>query len=167
MLNFEGQVQRCKNQRDNLAEHPGAQHPDSTKNDNHGRDGVAAVEFAIIANVLFILIFVSFEFSRLHLTRNLAQDAAYFAARQAMVPGATAKEANQEATRILSAMFDRGYQITVHPLSHESNEVTVEVSIDLGEVAFFTPMFLPKKVIRSVATMSTERYRGHYQHQAT
>ena len=63
------------------------------------RRGVAAVEFAIVANILFVLILAGFEFARLHLARNLVQDAAYFAARQAMVPGATVGDAEDEAER--------------------------------------------------------------------
>jgi Flp pilus assembly protein TadG len=131
------------------------------------RKGVAAIEFAIIANVLFILVMASFEIARLNLARNLAQDAAYYAARQAMVPGATDAEAHEEAKRILASMFDRGYQVKIHPLGHESERVMVEVSINLKEVAFFAPMFLPNKSITSVASLKTERYRGFYRHPPT
>ena len=125
--------------------------------------GVVLVEFAIIANVLFCMIFVSFEFARLHLARNLTQDAAYYAARQAMVPGATTAEANSEATKILSAMFSQGYDVSIEPLDHQSDSVVVTVSVDLRKVAFFTPMFLPDGKLTSVATLHTERYRGYYQ----
>ena len=128
------------------------------------RAGAATVEFAIVANLLFILIFTSFEFARLHLARNLAQDAAYYAARKAMVPGATAAEANAEATRILGSMFDTGYTVTVQTLDENSESVVVTVTIDLKEVAFFTPMFLPDEDITSVALLKTERYRGYYHH---
>jgi len=131
------------------------------------RKGVAAVEFAIIANILFILVMASFEIARLNLARNLAQDAAYYAARQVMVPGATDAEAHEEAKRILASMFDRGYQVKIHPLGHEAERVTVEVSINLKEVAFFAPMFLPNKSITSVASLKTERYRGFYRHPPT
>ncbi len=128
------------------------------------RVGAATVEFAIVANLLFILIFTSFEFARLHLARNLAQDAAYYAARKAMVPGATAAEANAEATRILGSMFDTGYTVTVQTLDENSESVVVTVTINLKEVAFFTPMFLPDEDITSVASLKTERYRGYYHH---
>lgn len=128
------------------------------------RRGVAAVEFAIVANILFVLILAGFEFARLHLARNLVQDAAYFAARQAMVPGATVGDAEDEAERILNAMFDSGYEIIVDPLDDDSDYVIVQVSIDLQQVAFFTPMFLPNQSITSVAKMRTERYHGFYEH---
>ncbi len=55
------------------------------------RKGATVVEFAIVANLLMIMILTCMEFARLNMTRNLAQDAAYFAARYALVPGATAE----------------------------------------------------------------------------
>lgn len=144
---------------------PVSQHEDKrAPHFGKNRVGAATVEFAIVANLLFILIFTSFEFARLHLARNLAQDAAYYAARKAMVPGATAAEANAEATRILGSMFDTGYTVTVQTLDENSESVVVTVTIDLKEVAFFTPMFLPDEDITSVASLKTERYRGYYHH---
>ena len=81
-----------------------------------------------------------------------------------MVPGATAAEAHAEATRILGSMFDTGYTVTVQTLDENSESVVVTVTIDLKEVAFFTPMFLPDEDITSVASLKTERYRGYYHH---
>lgn len=127
------------------------------------RGGVVMVELAIVANLLFCMIFVSFEFARFHLARNLTQDAAYYAARQAMVPGATTAEAQREATKILSAMFSQGYEVVIDPLGQQADYVVVTVSVDLHKVAFFTPMFLPDGKLTSVATLKTERYRGYYQ----
>ena len=50
------------------------------------REGVSAVEFAVVANVLFVLVFTCMEFARMNMVRNLTQDAAYFAARHVVVP---------------------------------------------------------------------------------
>ncbi len=61
------------------------------------RLGVSTVEFAIVANILFIMILTCMEFARMNMVRNLAQDAAYFGARHAIVPGATAAEAIEQA----------------------------------------------------------------------
>jgi len=143
-----------------VSQHEDKRAPHLVKN----RVGAATVEFAIVANLLFILIFTSFEFARLHLARNLAQDAAYYAARKAMVPRETAAEANAEATRILGSLFNTGYTVTVQTLDENSESVVVTVTIDLKEVAFFTPMFLPDEDITSVASLKTERYRGYYHH---
>lgn len=129
------------------------------------RAGATMVEFAIISNVLFLFILICLEFTQLHLARNLVQDAAYYAARQAMVPGATADEATQEATRILSAMFKEGYQVDVNQLAENSSHVVVTVSVDLHQVALLSPIFLPNTQLSTVAKMRTERYRGYYRHE--
>ena len=132
---------------------------------SHGRRaGVAVVEFAIVANVLFLVVFTCMEFARLNMVRNLAQDAAYYAARHAMVPGATSDDAVAEAERIMGAMLANGYTVDVDSLNDDSSAVEVTVSISLDEVALFTPMFLGNQTIVSTAKMKTERYNGFYKH---
>ncbi|TWU67350.1 MULTISPECIES: TadE/TadG family type IV pilus assembly protein [Crateriforma] len=127
------------------------------------RRGAAMVEFAVVANVLFLVIFTCCEFARMNMVRNLTQDAAYFAARQAIVPGATAADAEVEAERLMSSMVGEGYTVNVAELGENSEEVSVTVSVDLDEVAFFTSMFMPSATIESTARMRTERYAGFYQ----
>lgn len=97
------------------------------------------------------------------MTRNLAQDAAYFAARHALVPGATAAEAEAEADRIMGSMLNTGYTVTVDDLDEDSENVTVTVDVDLTAVALFAPYFLPDTTISTTARMRTERYDGFYQ----
>ncbi|MEM9826061.1 MAG: TadE family protein [Planctomycetota bacterium] len=127
------------------------------------RDGATLVEFAIIANILFVMIFACIEFARLNMVRNLAMDAAYFAARKAMVPGATTGEAIAEAEGIMSSMLGSGYTIEVQNLDDATETVEVTVNVDLHEVALFTPMFLPNDTLESKAQMRTERYAGFYE----
>ncbi|MCG8448622.1 MAG: pilus assembly protein [Pirellulales bacterium] len=64
-----------------------AQRKRQTKFRRQHRAGATATEFAIVAPIFFLFIFVSFEFSRLNVIRHTADSAAYEAARQAMVPG--------------------------------------------------------------------------------
>ena len=127
------------------------------------RVGAAAVEFAIVANVLFLLIWTCIEFARLNMVRNLAQDAAYFGARQAVVPGATAEEAMLAADGIMSSMLSGGYTINVSDVDNESTDVTVSVEVRLHDVALFVPIFLPDSSIQTQAKMRTERYEGFYE----
>ena len=54
------------------------------------RTGATAVEFAIVAPIFYTLVIASLEFGRLNIIRHTADQAAYEAARFAMVPGATA-----------------------------------------------------------------------------
>jgi Flp pilus assembly protein TadG len=127
------------------------------------RVGAAAVEFAIVANVMFILIMTCIEFARLNMVRNLAQDAAYFGARQAVVPGATAAEAEAVADNIMSSMLSGGYTIEVGALNEDSTEVEVTVGIQLHDVALVVPLFLPNSTITTQAKMRTERYEGFFE----
>lgn len=128
------------------------------------RMAATMVEFAIVANVLFMVIFTCIEFARMNMVRNLTQDAAYFAARHSMVPGATPEEAEAEAARIMSAMVGEGnFEVDVADVDQNSPVITVTVGVDLDDVALFTPMFLGDKRIESTASLTTERFAGFFQ----
>ncbi|EMB14709.1 TadE/TadG family type IV pilus assembly protein [Rhodopirellula europaea] len=126
------------------------------------RDGATLVEFAIVCNVLLLTIFMCMELARMNMARNLAQDAAYYAARTAIVPGATADEAIAEAENIMESLFANGYEVECTPINDETEEVTVTVSLSLDDVALFAPMFLGNVELTSSATMQTERYNGFF-----
>ncbi|TWT54107.1 TadE-like protein [Rubripirellula amarantea] len=121
------------------------------------------MEFAIVANVLFLLILTCIEFARMNMVRNLAQDAAYYGARAAVVPGATSAEAEAVADEILGSMLSNGYTIDVSEVDSESTEISVTVGVELHQVALFIPFFLPDTTIETQAVMRTERYEGFYQ----
>jgi Flp pilus assembly protein TadG len=127
------------------------------------RLGAAIVEFALIANLMFMLILTCIEFARMNMVRNLAQDAAYFAARHAIVPGATADEAKAEAEGIMDSLLSGGYTVDVENLDINSDEVVVTVTVDLQQVALFVPLFLGNNQIETQAVMRTERYEGFYE----
>jgi len=127
------------------------------------RAGASVVEFAIVANILLLMVLTCMEFARMNMVRNLAQDAAYFAARHAIVPGATEQEAIDEAERIMSSMVTNGYSVNVTPLNSDETDIRVTVDVDLSQVALFAPYFLPNTNISTVAHMRTERYDGFYE----
>ncbi|MDM4016188.1 TadE/TadG family type IV pilus assembly protein [Roseiconus lacunae] len=120
------------------------------------------VEFAIIANIFFVLVFTCMEFARMNMIRNLSQDAAYFAARHAIVPGATAAEAEAAAAEVMDMMTTTGYSVEVNELNEDSPVVEVTVKVDFNQIALFAPLFLPNATIESTAQMKTERYDGYY-----
>lgn len=129
------------------------------------RTGALTVEFAIVANVMFVVVFGCFELTRLSLMRSLAQDAAYFAARAAIVPGATETDATNEANRILGMMGTKGVQVKINNslgLSQASKELRCEVTIDLKQNMMMLPILPGWKEIRAVSTMKTERYNEMY-----
>jgi Flp pilus assembly protein TadG len=122
------------------------------------RLGATAVEFAIVANIMFIMIFACMEFARMNMVRNMAQDAAYFAARHAIVPGATDAEAIEVAEDYLSSMLSNGYTVNVNNIDKDSQDVIVTVGVDFAEVALFAPYFMPDTTIQTTARLRTERY---------
>ncbi|MEM1304894.1 MAG: TadE family protein [Planctomycetota bacterium] len=123
------------------------------------RTGATAVEFAIVAPVFFLIIMAMFEFSRVNVVRHSADNAAYEAARRAIVPGATAAEAIGEAERLLGIIGARGAVVSVDPpvLTVDTREVTVRVDLPLSQNALIVPRFVGNKTLRSQSTLRTER----------
>lgn len=99
----------------------------------------------------------------MNMVRNLAQDAAYFAARHAIVPGATAAEAEAKAAEVMNMMTTTGYDVDVQAIDEYSDDVVVTVTVNFDEIALFAPLFLPNATISTTATMRTERYDGFYE----
>ena len=128
---------------------------------NRFHAGAAAVEFAIVAPIFFVLIIGSLEFGRLNVIRHTADQAAYEAARNAMVPGATAAEAIRHAERMLQLVGTRGAQITVTPtvLGPDDNDITVTVDVPLNQNGWITPRFTRSTTIHAVSRLKAERAR--------
>jgi Flp pilus assembly protein TadG len=131
----------------------------------HGRTrrlGATTVEFALVAPAFFLVIMSMFEFTRLNVLRHTADNAAYEAARVAIVPGATVAQATTEANRLLSIVNARGAQVNFNPatITPETNSVTVTVTIPLDSNGWVVPHFTQGRTLTSSATMRTERVRS-------
>jgi Flp pilus assembly protein TadG len=125
------------------------------------RPGVAAVEFAVVAPVFFILMIAAFEFGRINVIRHTADNAAYEGARCAMVPGATAAEAVAKANSILGIVGARGVTVTVSPanLAPDVEQVTVNVDVPMNVNGWIAPRFSGNSTIHASSTLRTERAR--------
>lgn len=125
----------------------------------NNRTGATAVEFALVAPIFFLLLLSSFEFSRLNVIRHTADNAAYEAARIAMVPGATAAEAATEANRIMDIAGARGTTITINPatLGPNTSQITVTVDVPLDQNGWIVPRFTRTQTMRAVSTLKAER----------
>lgn len=123
------------------------------------RAGAAAVEFAIVAPIFFTLVIASLEFGRLNVIRHTADQAAYEAARHAMVPGATAAEAKSKADSMLRIAGARGAAVTINPatLTPDVKEITVTVDVPMNQNGWITPRFTQSTTIRAVSRLRTER----------
>jgi Flp pilus assembly protein TadG len=120
------------------------------------------VEFAVVSPVFLLVLLALFEFARLNMLRNTANNAAYEAVRQVVVPGATAQEAIDKANAILQSIGTKNATIAVNPsvIDSETSQVTVAVAIPFSDNGLFLPVFANGLVIRSSSTHKTERYRG-------
>jgi Flp pilus assembly protein TadG len=127
---------------------------------HHGaRSGATAVEFAIVAPIFFLFLMAAFEFGWLNVLRHTADNAAYEAARAAMVPGGTAADARAKANSILSVIKARNVKVTVTPsvITTSTDHVTVAIDVPLSSNALVTPHFTSNKTIHCSATLRTER----------
>ena len=91
--------------------------------------------------------------------RHTADNAAYEAARHAMVPGATTAEAIAKADSIMRIVGTRGAQITVSPgiITPEVDQITVTVDVPLDQNGWITPNFTSSRAIHAFSTLRTER----------
>lgn len=119
------------------------------------RTGATAVEFAIVAPIFFTMVLASLEFGRLNIIRHTADQAAYEAARHAMVPGATAAEATARANSMLKIIGARDSKVTV--IGPTDDEVTVTVDVPLNQNGWIAPKFTKNKTIHATSTLKTER----------
>lgn len=123
------------------------------------RSGATAVEFAITAPVFFLFLLAAFEFGWLNVMRHTADNAAYEAARAAMVPGATAADATAKANTILQIVGARGAKVTITPavVATDTKEVTVAVDIPMSRNGLVIPRFTKTTTLHSESTLRTER----------
>jgi Flp pilus assembly protein TadG len=121
--------------------------------------GAVAVEFAISAPVFFLFLLAAFEFGWLNVLRHTADNAAYEAARAAMVPGATATDATAKANGILKIIGARGAKVTITPatLTTSTKAVTVAVDVPMRRNGLIAPRFTSKTTLHSESTLRTER----------
>src|SRR3954452_19256168 len=95
------------------------------------RLGAVSVEFAITAPIFFLFLLAAFEFGWMNVMRHTADNAAYEAARAAMVPGATAADATAKANSILKAVRVRGAKVTITPAVVTTATKTITVAVDV------------------------------------
>lgn len=123
------------------------------------RRGAALVEFALTVPIFFLFLLAAFEFGWLNVVRHTADNAAYEAARTAMVPGATVAEAAAKANSILNVVGARSATITVtpNPITTATTQVKVEIDLPMNRNALVVPKFTGATVLHSESTLKTER----------
>ncbi|MEZ6116528.1 MAG: pilus assembly protein [Pirellulaceae bacterium] len=122
------------------------------------RTGAVAVEFALTAGILFLVVITCLEFCRLNMIRHTADNAAYEAARRGICFGASASEVTQAAQNIMSSVSARGTQIEVDPtvIEDDTETVTVTISVPLDQNGIVAPKFLAGKTFTTEVTMNRD-----------
>lgn len=123
------------------------------------RGGATAVEFAISAPVFIVFLMASFEFGWFNVIRHTADNAAYEAARIAMVPGATAEEAAAKANSLLGVVGAQAASVVVTPstITTDTDHVTVTIEVPMNNNGVILPRFTRNRTIVASSTLRTER----------
>ena len=104
--------------------------------------------------ILFALVWGGIEISRANMLMHTAAIAATEAARQSILPGATAADVQAAGMRELSmvGIADATFDITPGVISKDTKQVTVDLTVPVTlKNGYFLPrLFLGKEVIKSV-----------------
>jgi len=141
-------------------------------NQKRNRIAAAAVEFAFVAPVVFLMSFAAFEFMRVSLLQSAADVASYEAARAVIVPGSTIAEAEAEASKYLNYLGSRNMRIWVRPRDAENalqdeiddytSKVMVRIRIPVKSNTLLLSRFFGDQIIESQTTLTFESYSGFY-----
>jgi Flp pilus assembly protein TadG len=125
------------------------------------RSAAAAVEFAVVSPLLFLVLLGIIECGRMIMVQQSLTTAAREGARIAIVDGTSVSAAVKVVNSFLAASGVSGSEVTVTPgdpsqVTH-GEAVTVSVSIPFRNVSWLpSPLFLGNAVLSSTASMRRE-----------
>jgi Flp pilus assembly protein TadG len=127
------------------------------------RRAAAAVEFAIVAPVFFMLIFGMIEYGRMVMVQQVITNASREGARLAVLDGANYEEIKSRVNDYLDSASIDGVnaQVTVEPdppmNAGFGEPITVSVSIAFTKVSWLpSPMYLGGKTLTATTVMRRE-----------
>ena len=125
------------------------------------RRGAAAVEFAVVAPVFFLLIFGMIEYGRMVMVQQILTNASREGARVGVLDGSTTTDVNNAVNTYLTSAHITGATITPSPnppsSAAYSAPVTITVSVPFSQVSWLpSPMFLGGTTLTSSSVMRRE-----------
>jgi Flp pilus assembly protein TadG len=125
------------------------------------RWGAAAVEFAIVAPVFFLLVFGMIEYGRMVMVQQVITNAAREGARVGVLDGATTANVTTAVSTYLTSAKITGATTAVSPSPPSSagygQPVTVTISVPFNSVSWLaTPLFLGGKTLSATSVMRRE-----------
>lgn len=111
------------------------------------RRGASAVEFALVAPVLVLLVFGTIEFGRMVMVQQILTNATREGARVGVLDGSTTTDVTNAVNMYLTSSSIHGATITMTPNPPSDagygQPVTVSVTVPFSQVSWLpTPMFL-------------------------
>jgi Flp pilus assembly protein TadG len=136
---------------------PGLRHRAGFRN----RRGVAAVEFACVAPLFFLLVFGLIEYGRMVMVQQLLTNGAREGARVGVLDGSTEAKVKTAVETYLSAAGIKNTTTTVSPNPPSSatanSPVSVTVSVGFNDVSWLpSPFYLGGKTLSFNAVMRRE-----------
>lgn len=124
------------------------------------RRGTAAVEFALVAPVFFLLVFGMIEFGRMIMVQQVLTNASREGARAAVLDGATSGSVTSTVNSYLAGAALGSASITMTPTDPTTagagQPVTVAVQLPFSSVSWLPPMFLQGAQLSATTVMRRE-----------
>lgn len=126
-----------------------------------GRKGSAAVELAVVAPLLFAVLWGLVEFGRAIMVQQALVSSAREACRIAVLPGTTRDDVINRATTSLSAAGISSPTITMSPdppsAASEGTPITVTIQVSFNNVTWLpVPIYLGGKNLTASSVMRRE-----------
>ena len=108
-----------------------------------GRDGAAAVEFAISVAVLIMVVFASIEFARLTMLKHAVEHASYLGARKGIMVGSSGQDVRDTAVAHLDKFSLTSATVTVNPTSITDSTDVIEVTttVPVSGNSWISPLY--------------------------
>ncbi len=125
------------------------------------RRGAAIVEFAVVAPVLFLLVFGMIEYGRLVMVQQMLTNASREGARLGVLDGTTTTDVENTVNSYLTSAAVSGATVTVTPDPPSSagygEAVTVTVTVPFDQVSWLpSPIFLGGTTLTATTVMRRE-----------
>lgn len=131
------------------------------RNRHRNRGGAAVVEFAIVAPLLFMLVFGIIEFGRMIMVQQILTNASREGARRAIIEDVSGSEVVNLVSEYLTASSIDGATVTVEPMSLNlgfGDPVTVTVEVPFADVSWGgSAWFLGGSTFQASTVMHGER----------
>jgi Flp pilus assembly protein TadG len=111
---------------------------------NHERCGGAAVEVALTAPLIFLLVFGLMEWARTENIRQVASTAAFNSARLGTIPGTTTTEMETRAQDVLAIYLISDATIDATITDTESS---IDISVPMDKNSWFVKRFFGNSTI--------------------